>query len=867
MSILYRLRRRLRALLAKPALDREMDDEMRLHLELESEELTRGGLDATEAARRARVAFGGIERHKEEARDARGVRPIEDRVRDLAYIMRSLRRAPAFTLAVVLSLALGIGANSTMFAFIHAVLLRPLPYANAGELIGVSSVVKGVTQDQVLEPHFREWQRASRTIASVAIYNRTDATVAGNALAERVVGTEATAELFGILGLTPELGRFFSSADQDSAAAPVVVLGDAVWRTHFGADSGIIGRMIQFNDRPRMVIGVLRGGLEFPPHSNFILPWKRPSGPNVYWWGSVVARPRPGIPLSAVQSELTNLSRRADAQLVASSRGMEPLAMPLHDQFFGSARPALTILFGAVLLLLLIACANVANLVFARTVRRQREFAVRVTLGASRRTLIGLVLAESGILALAGATAGLLVSVWTTRLFVGLSPEAIATAGGIALNGRVVAFTALITLCSALLVGIGPALRAARRDPRSALGGGGAREGSGRFAARLRRTLVAAQLAIAVVLLAGAGLLIRSLDRLASVELGFRPDHMLVVNLSLPNARYPGSDRVREFFDRLATRLAGTPGVVDVAYGSPPLRGVNSSRTLPVQSAFAGVTLSQGTVGGRFFETFGVPVRAGRGILATDDSSSAPVAVLNAAAAKIFFPNGDAVGQQFDQADVGDVHRTIVGVVADFPQSDVAVRAVPEVFLASAQGSGRPYTISLRTSGDPAAMLPFVRSAIRGLDPALAVGTATTMEKIVASSTAPARFASLLLGVFAALALALAALGLYGVIAYGVAQRSREFGIRAALGATGPVLVKLVAGEMVWVIGLGLTAGLAGAWMLSEFMRKLLYGTGVHDPLTFVLVPVALVIVATIATVVPARRAMRVNPLEVIHAE
>jgi predicted permease len=862
--------RRVRALFSKADLDRELDEEMRLHLALETEDLVRSGIDREEAARRARVAFGGVERHKEATRDSRGVSAIEDRLRDLGYILRSLRRTPVFTLAVVLSLALGIGANSTMFTIINAVLLRPLPYPHAEELLGISSMNRGAVQDVVLEPYFRAWLQASRTLSSLAMYAPTMATIAGEALPERVPGAGASAELFDVLGVHPARGRSFTHDDETTGALPVVIISDALWRRHFAADSGIVGRLITINDLPKTVIGLMPPGFDFPQRASFWTPWKTPtfSGKAVgFFFAGVVARPRPGVPLITVQRELSQLMRVVDRQLPPPARGSKPLVMSLHDQLFGSAKPALTILFASVLLLLLIACANVANLVLARTANRGRELAVRVTLGATRGTLAWLILAESALLATAGAALGLVASIWATRLFIVLSPPTISTVGDVGANGPVFAFTAGLAMCTALLVGAGPAMRAARRDPGSSLGEGGTRQGAGRVASRLRRALVVCQLATAVVLLAGAGLLIESLARLSRVNLGFQPDHVLVVNLSLSRAQYPDGRRARAFFDQLIHRLRGAPGVRDVAYGAPPLMGMVSSKLFPPESAHPGVTLSETDVGSHFFETFGVPVREGRGILASDDSGSVSVAVINESAARLFFPGGGAVGRPFDDGVPGSPHPMIVGVVADYPQQDVAVRATPELFSASAQSDGYPGEISVRTSGDPEALIPLVRIAVHELDPALAVGKITTMDKVVASSMAPIRFASLLLGAFAGLALVLAALGLYGVIAYGVAQRLHELGIRAALGATGRRLMWLVAGEMSWVIALSLAIGLPGAWLLTRVMQSLLYDTGVHDPLIFVLVPLALVATAAIATLIPARRALHVNPLDVIRSD
>lgn len=870
MTWTHKLRRRVRALFSKPALDREMSEEMRLHVALETEDLMREGYPRDEAVRRANVAFGGVERHKEEVRDARGVRSLEDLLRDLAYIVRSLRRAPAFTFAVIFSLALGIGANSTMFTIINAVLLRPLPYPGAGELFGVTSTTKGRAEDGLYEPYYQDWARVSRTVSAIGLYVPTNATIGGATAPEYVSGTSVSSSLLGVLQTPPRLGRPFTRDDEAANAPPVILLGEALWRRHFAADSSIVGRTITVNEKPTTVVGVMPAGFAFPRRAEFWIPWHAATpgaSARGIFFVRVLARPRAGVTQAQVQREFSNLAAVTDHSLPASVRGAQLVVVPLHDELFGSARPALRILFAAVILLLLIACANVANLAFARTIRRQRELAVRMTLGATRSALVRLVVAENALLAFAGGALGLVISYWITGVFVRLSPPSIARVSNIAPDGKVVVFTAVLAMSAALLVGLGPAVRAARRDPRVALAEGGAREGAGRFASRMRCALVAGQLATAVVLLAGAGLLVRSLARLTSVDLGFRPDHVLVADLPLPRARYSGGAQGRALFDRLARRLSGVPGVMSVTYGPPPLQGYTSRVDVPASEGHAAATLAETDVGVHYFDTFGIRIEEGRGILPTDDSSSAPVVVINASAARVFFPAGGALGQSFDAVTIGERHPTVVGVVADVPQEDVGTATTPEAFHAAAQDGGNPFSISIRTSVDAVSLTPFVRAAVRELDPALALGSVTTMQNVVASSTAPARFASLLLGAFAVLAVILAALGLYGVIAYGVEQRLRELGIRAALGATGPMLMRLVAGEMVWVVAVGLSAGLAGAWMLSRLTQTLLYGTTVHDPLTFALVSVVLLIAATIATFLPARRALKVNPLEVIRAE
>jgi putative ABC transport system permease protein len=665
-----------------------------------------------------------------------------------------------------------------------------------------------------------------------------------------------------VLRIGPAFGRWFGPEDEGRGAARVVVLSHEMWRQEYASDSGAVGRTLKIYDEPWTIIGVMPSGAGHPLHADFWIPMGG-SG------GQVIARPRPGTSIDQIRRDLARLSTPvAGAKGAAQPRDV--VVMSLHDQLYGSARPTLRILFWAVLLLLLIACANIANLSLARTLGRGREMAVRAALGASRWSLASSVLIENVLLALAGGATGALVGFWTTRIFVRLSPDEITRVGGIDVNGSGLLYVALLALLTGLVVSIGPALAVARGDLIPALGQGGQRSGRGRVAQRLRRLLVVAQIAIALLLVTGAGLLLRSMVRLTSVDMGFNPR---------------GIGHVVDVFGNIADRLRVLPGVEAVGYGPPPLvagRGqrlregfdmmwsgpfVNASgpdstvRTIWVKFVDAG-----------YLSTFRIPIRSGRGILASDNATAPAVAIVNSAAAKLFFPDGNVIGRSFLQAPPslsGGRPITVVGEFDDALQRDVAMAAEPELLVPSPQQErGTAFaSIGVRTSGDAKALMDAVRHVIKDVDPDLPTMKLTTMQTVVEASLAPHRFLLVLLTAFAALALVLASLGLYAVVAYLVAQRTQEVGVRIALGAQQYQVQAMVVREGMALVAVGIAIGVPAALALSNFLTKFLYEVKPRDIQTVVAAPILLAAVTLVAAYLPARRASKVDPMRVLWRE
>ena len=539
---------------------------------------------------------------------------------------------------------------------------------------------------------------------------------------------------------------------------------------------------------------------------------------------------------------------------------------PLHDELYGSEKSTVALFFGAVALLLLIACANVTNLVLARTTRRRQEFSIRSALGASRATLYWEVVAESLLLALGGGVAGVLISIWLSQLFTRLMPERISSVARIGVDARVLVFTFGVSVVAAFLISSGPALRAARDATHTLLGDGGARAGDSRAARFMRRSLVVVQLSTAVVLLTGAGLLLKSLTRLTSQDNGFQPDHLLIVTVNLPSARYKGAVRANQFFDGLGTRLAALPGARRVAQGPPPLIGYDFMYLHAATAETPSYKMAVSAVGPGFFETYAIPVVAGRSILASDDSASPPVVVVNATAAHVIAPGGDAIGQQLDVITIRDQHPTIVGIVADVPQRDIAVRPLAEAFSSSAQDPRWTYWLAIRVAGDPDMLALPVQKVVRELDPALVVKT-ESMERMLSTSLTPHRFTAVLLGTFAALAAVLAGVGLFGVIAYLVERRTREIGVRMALGAQQRHVIGLVLREGLMLTAIGLLVGIAFATGLAHLLQSLLYEVQPRDTGVMFAVASALSGIALVATGLPALRATRVDPVITLRAE
>ncbi|HXO20335.1 MAG TPA: ABC transporter permease [Thermoanaerobaculia bacterium] len=802
---------------------------------------------------------------------------------DLRHAVRKLAQSPGFTLAAVLTLGLGIGANTTVFSIVDAVVLRPLPYEHPRELVAVAEVRRGrAAPISVSAPNFLDWSRDNHVFRALAGYSETDVTLAGasgpgGAAAgepQRLSAMRASASLFPLLGVRPALGRTYSDAEDREGVGRVVVLSDGLWRRRFAADPGVVGRAIRLDGGPATVIGVMPAGFAFPDRdAELWLPMafsKDELGGRSGHFLFVVGRLLPGVSLPQAKAEMAAISARLARQYPDDNAIDSALLSPLDEQVAGAVKPLLLVLLGAVGFVLLIACANVANLLLARAAARQREFAIRAALGAGRGRLLREMLTESLPLCLLGGTAGVLVALWGTDLVVRLVPAGLPRAEGIGMDGRVLAFTLAVSLLTGLTFTLIPGLQAARATLNETLkeGGRGGTDSPGRR--RARGVLVIAELALSLVLLIGAGLMIRSFAQLSEVDPGFRPAGLLTARVNLPDAKYGDDRKSIAFFDDLLSRLAALPGAKSAAAVAPlPLSGNQISlAVLPVgRPARPGEKRSANwrTVSAGYFRTMGIPLLRGRAF-DRRDGPSARAMIVNQTMARREWPGEDPLGKRVT---IGwnDITCEVVGVVGDVRHQRLDVDAGAEMYTAYPETPYSRMDLVVRAAGDPRRLAGALRAAVRQVDPDQAVYSLRPMTELMSQSKARARFGLVLLGAFAGLALALAAVGIYGVMAYTVVQRTHEIGIRMALGAGRVRVLRLVVRDGAALALAGLALGTAGALAVTRFLSSLLFAVSTRDPLTFAAVPAILGGVALLASYLPARRATRVDPLVALRHE
>ena len=868
----------------RPDAGRDVEDELAFHLEMRTREFMEQGMPEAEARQRAADSFGDVQRIRGELREHRRARNEErsrhewwtDLALDLRFAARSLLGNRAFALAAIATLALGIGANSAIFSIVNNVLLRPLPFPAPDRLAVVHGMYPEYGRTSTSLPDFLDW-RAGSTAAFEHLAARHSA--AFNYMADgepiQLRADRVTANFFQTLGVSPVLGRGFAPEEEIGGDDDVVVLSHGFWQRHFGARPDVIGSTMSLSGVPFQVIGVAPPNFRFWRDVDLWAPARMdvPNANRRSEYLSVFGRMRQGVTVDRAAAEMTTISERLARDYPATNLNFRSETVLLHDDIVARARPALLVFTVAVGLVLLIACANVANLLLARAAAREREIAVRSALGASRGRLVRQLLTESAVVAMLGGIVGLLLAAWAIHAVRASGTTLLPRLTEIRMDAVVVAFSLGLSLATGLLFGLAPALRLASGRLHAAIkdGARGASGGSSRF----RNALVLAEVALAVVLLVGAGLLIRSFAQLNRVDPGFRPDGVITYQAVFPSSRYQVTSLVPTF-DRILEATRAVPGVTGVTLsGSMPMHGAGyvtfavEGRQAPPPSEGTGPEDVQPLiVSPEYLKVMGLRLREGRFVEPRDVDGAGDVAVINTEFARRFIPAGRSpIGSRvtFGNPNAPDAEWwTVVGIVDVVAQEGLDAKAYPQVYLPIAQAPRRAIYVSARTDGDPMALVPSLRQALRAVDPELPMNDVRTLRQRVDDSIAAPRVSVIVLAAFAGLALALAAIGIYGVLAYSVAQRTREIGIRMALGANARDVRGLIVRQGMTPVVIGLVAGLAGAFWVTTLMEKLLYGVAPRDPLTFATVALFLSVVALIACYAPARRATVVAPTEAL---
>ena len=884
-------------LFVRARMRRDLEEELRAHLDEKVEELVAAGVPRDEATAQARRELGNVSDIEERAGDVWRWPIVDDLVLDLRHAARMLRKSPLFTVVAVVTLALGIGANSAIFSVVNGVLLAPLPFAHPEQLVTVHSIEDG-RRFGPSPLDLRDLARQSHTLAQLVCWDTWNKNVSATPESEPEpmrVGL-VPPEYFATLAVAPVRGRLFTADENRWGNHHVAIITRAFWRTRYGEDSGILERSILINDERYRIIGVVPDVIPtwmdaqhadvrvFTPFGAF--------GPEDPFAAAnrdgrgffTVGRLRPGTTIEQARAELRLIAADLAARYPVD-RGISATVEPLIETRAGTMRPILLVLMGAVGLILLIACFNVANLMIARNSTRRHELAIRSSLGASRTRLLRQLLTESLLLGLLGGALGLALAELGGELIGSLHVAAAAQLAAVRLDGRVLAFTFAVVLVTSVVFGIAPAWSAAMANPQAALRDGGRADTGGRHRRSLRRILVTAEVALSLMLSIGAGLLVRSVIRLQSQDLGFRGDHILTARLYLPTARYGDSDSITRVSDRLAERARTLPGVVDASASDliPPAYQWAFAFAVvgrPLPATTGAQTANFGTVDTHYVKTLGIPLLRGRDFAASDTATSPRVLLVNETFARRYFPGEDPIGKQIDVGTPGRLEPpvegkpmprlTIVGVIGDSKNRGLSLPPDPDMIALYRQNPEQNAAFKrliLRTAVAPSSVLPSLRASVRAIDRDLPLFEVRTMEQLVAQQNADSLFGTTLLTIFALLGLSLAVVGVYGVASYTVAQRRREIAIRMALGASAGQVLRLVLREGLVVGGLGIVVGIAGALAITRVAGSLLHGVSPRDPITFVAGVLAVGAAVLAATLLPCRRATRVEAAEALQAD
>jgi len=865
-------------------LDSELAAEIAAHIEEMADDLIESGMSREEALQSARAHFGNRTALLEQSREVWSFMPLETLLRDLRIGVRSLRRTPLFTAVAIATLALGIGANTAIFTVIDKVLLRPLPFPESDRIVMLwekppkehltASPLKNPDQNTVSPANFMEWKSNTHAFTDMAAILGYSMGVSGVGAPRAVNGQRVSAAFFRILGVAPLLGRTFDQSEDVPNGADVVVLGYDLWQTQFGGDRAVVGRTISLLDQPFRIIGVMPRQFDLPfAHAELWVPVQIVAGDTDNGrYLSVMAKLKPGVSLRSASADVDDVERQIGRERPRFARDWGAWANPLYRQTTGEVSTALLLLFGAVTFVLLIAAGNVANLLLMRGAQRRREIAVRAALGASRSRIAAQLLAESLILSLAGGIPGIAVAFYgLNAISASLPALGLPAMERLYPNAQVLLFSAGLSLVTALLFGLAPALAFSRVEPDDALKQSGVRI-TGRAGRRIRGALVAVEVALSLVLLTGAGLLARSFLNQITVVRGYRADHILTVPMFFAPTRYHDNERRARYVGEMLERIRALPGVEAASSADMlPMTGMVSGsgfRRLdrPEPPPGAAPTADFLVVSPQYFKTMGIPMISGREFDEGDTISKEPSIIVNQTFARKYFPGENPLGHALG-LDWSVRHGVIVGVSADARQTDLKVDPRPVIILAQSQSPRYFGALVARTAARPETMANAVVRAVHEVDPDQAVSDVESMEQVEGESVARPRLESVLLSVFAGIALLLAMIGLYGVLAYSVAQRTREIGIRMALGADARQLVKDVAGDGLRLMLPGIVAGVAVSLGVTRLLRSLLYDIGPTDPLTFAAVCTLLLLVGLAASWMPARRASRVDPVRSLRWE
>jgi putative ABC transport system permease protein len=813
---------------------------------------------------------------------------------DLRYGFRVMRKSPGFVVIAVLALALGTGANTAIFSLVNALLLRPISYENPNRLAMVweKSVKRGLGQIPTSLLNFTDLRADNKSFEDLAAFTDSSFNLTGAAEPEKVTGVRVTASLLSLLGRPPLKGRLFITGEDQAQASHSLILSHHLWQRSFGSNANLIGQTVALNGESYTVVGIMPPDFKFPPtfsstvaSSQFTMPradlWvpltkdavpEAREGRTIY----MIGRLKPGVTATAAQAEMNVIASRLQKEYPAVDADMEVDVIPLRQQVTGDIKPALLVLFGAVGCVLLIACANVANLLLAKASGRQKEVAIRIALGATRLRIIQQLLTESLLLSLAGGLLGSILGILAVRYLITFTPPSMPKPDNIGINAPVLLFTLFLSVFTSFIFGLVPALQASKSDLNETLKEGGRGNSGGAKQNRVRSLLVIAEVALALVLLIGAGLMIKSFVRLQNVNPGFNPENLITLELQLPQNKYGEKDRQAAFQQQVVERLAEIPGVESAgAVNYLPFSGTefNSGVTIegrpPVANANERPRAFFRDISPNYFKAMGIPVRQGRPFAESDNKDAPAVVIINEAAARRFYPNEDPLGKRFKQgrAESRNPWVMVVGIVGGVSHTALGVASQPEVYLPFQQNPDATITLVARTRSDPRSLAATVRREVSVLDKDLPVSNVKFMDEIVAGSVSQPRVYALLLGVFAGLALVLAAIGIYGVISYSVTQRTHEVGIRMALGAQTKDVLALIIKQGMALALVGIFLGLIVSLALTRVLASQLYGVSSTDPVTFTAISLLLIFVAAIACYIPALRATKVDPLIAVRYE